>query len=62
MIRLALMLFAMISTTLAGIGVIAVLTVGYDTWVPIITAAAIGFLLAIPASAYVAKKIQDNML
>ncbi len=58
MLRLTLMLFAIIGTTLMGIGVVAVLTMRMDsTAMPIVTAAAAGFLLAIPVSWLVAKQL-----
>jgi hypothetical protein len=57
MIRLASILYSIVATTLAGIGVIAVLTAGYDTTVPIIVAAAIGAVIALPVSYWVALKI-----
>ncbi len=58
MLRLTLMLFAIIGTTLMGIGVVAVLTMRMDsTAIPIVAAAAAGFVLAIPLSWYVAKQL-----
>lgn len=58
MLRLTLMLFAIIGTTLMGIGVVAVLTMRMDsTAMPIAAAAAAGFVLAIPLSWYVAKQL-----
>jgi putative flippase GtrA len=57
MLRLSLMLFAIIGTTLMGIGVVTVLTLRMDTAMPIIASAAAGFVLAIPASWLVAKQI-----
>jgi hypothetical protein len=40
--------------------VIAVLTAGYDTLVPIIAAAIAGALLALPVSYYVAREIYQS--
>lgn len=60
MFRLASILFAMIGTTLAGSGVIAALASGYDTLYPILIGAAIGFVLAIPATYFVTRAIVDN--
>ncbi|MGB5076334.1 MAG: hypothetical protein WBO17_02510 [Sphingorhabdus sp.] len=57
MVRLMMVLFAVISTTLMGVGVIAVLTVGLDTMQPILLAAAAGFVLSLPVSWLVARKI-----
>jgi hypothetical protein len=57
MLRLASILYAVIATTLAGIGIIAVLVTGYDTLTPILVAAAIGALAALPASWSVARQL-----
>lgn len=57
MLRLAVMLYAFIGTTVAGILVVAALTAGYDTLVPIVIAAAVGAVLALPASWFVARAI-----
>ena len=57
MFRLASMLYAIIATSLAGIGVIAVLTMGYDTLIPILGAVAIGAVIALPTALLVAKRI-----
>ncbi|MEX5730022.1 hypothetical protein Ga0609869_003375 [Rhodovulum iodosum] len=48
--RLATLLFSMISSTLMGVGVVAVLVAGYGTLVPILAAAAVGFVLAVPVT------------
>lgn len=56
--RLMWILHAMISTTLMGIGVTAVLAANLPGWKPIVIAAAIGFVLALPASWYVANRIE----
>lgn len=57
MIRLAITLYSIISTTLAGTGIVAVLAAGYGTLIPILAAAAVGFVVAIPVSYFVAKAI-----
>ncbi len=57
MLRLAGMLYSLIATTLAGSAVIAVLTMGYDTLLPILVAAGIGAVVALPVSWGVAKAI-----
>lgn len=58
MFRLSLVLFLFIGTTLAGIGVVAALSMGwYDTTAIIATAAA-GTLVAIPFSWIVARRLQ----
>ncbi len=58
MTRLMMTLFSMISTTLMGVGVVVALTTGNDTLKPILIAAAIGFVLSIPVSWYVAKQLE----
>jgi len=57
MVRLTFLLYSFISSTLAGIAIIAVLSAGYGTLMPIIYAAAAGFIIALPVSWLVAKKI-----
>ena len=58
MTRLMLILFSMISTTLMGVGMIAALTMGYDTLNPLLVAIAIGFGLSLPATWIIAKQIE----
>jgi hypothetical protein len=55
--RLMMVLYSMISTAMAGTGVIAVLSMGYGTLWPIVLAAAAGALLALPVSWAVANEI-----
>ncbi len=57
MVRLASMLFGMISTTLAGALVVVALVMGYTTLTPILIAAGVGFVVALPASVLVARAI-----
>lgn len=57
MLRLSMILFSMISTALAGTAIIIALTLGRVDLMSIIAAAAIGFLLAIPVSWFVARQI-----
>lgn len=57
MTRLMLILFSIISTTLMGTGIVVALTLGMDTLNPILIAAALGFVLAIPVSWLVARQI-----
>jgi len=57
MFRLASILYSLIGTTLAGTAMIAVLTAGFDTLVPIVAAAAIGAVVAVPVTWYVTKAI-----
>ena len=61
MTRLAGILFSLISTTLMGIAIIAALTMGMDTLNPILIAAAIGFVAAIPVTWVVSKKIVNEL-
>ena len=55
--RLMMTLFSMVSTTLMGVGVIIALTTGFVTLTPILVAAAIGFVLALPVSWLIARKL-----
>jgi hypothetical protein len=55
--RLMMILYSVIGTAMAGVGVIAVLTMGYDTLQPILVAAAAGALVGLPASWLVARQI-----
>lgn len=57
MTRLMMTLFSMIATTLMGAFVVAALTMGYVATQPILIAALLGFVLAIPVSWLVAKQI-----
>lgn len=57
MSRLMMTLFSMIATTLMGVGVVIALTTGYGTLKPILIAAAIGFVLALPVSWWVARQL-----
>ena len=61
MFRLATMLYALIATTIAGSFIIAALTAGYDTLIPILIAAGLGAVLSLPVSVYVAKAITRNI-
>lgn len=57
MLRLASILYSIIATTLAGIGIIAVLAAGFGTLTPILIAAAVGAVIALPVSWVVARQI-----
>ena len=59
MLRLASILFSLIGTTLAGSLVVVALTMGYDTLNPILMAAGVGFVAALPVTWLVAKAIQN---
>lgn len=62
MFRLAAILFSMISTTVAGIAVIVVLSMGYDTMMPILISAGAGFLVSIPITWIIAKQITAKIV
>ncbi len=55
--RLTILLYSIIGTALAGSAVIAVLTMGYVTLWPILGAAVVGAVLALPVSWLVAREI-----
>lgn len=57
MLRLASILYSIISTSLAGTGIVAVLVAGYGTLMPILAAAAAGAVLALPISWAVARQL-----
>jgi predicted PurR-regulated permease PerM len=57
MFRLASILYSLISTSVAGSLIIAALVAGYDTLTPIVIAAAIGFVVSLPISWFVAKAL-----
>lgn len=55
---LTLILHLFIGSTLAGIGVIAVLTAGFGTLMPILWAALAGFIIAVPVSMMVSRALK----
>ena len=55
--RLMMILYSMVATALAGTGVIAVLTAGRGTLWPILIAAAVGAIIALPVSWAIARQI-----
>lgn len=57
MSRLFMLLFALIGPSLAGAGVIIVLSAGLVTLKPILTAAALGMALAVPVSWAVMRRL-----
>mgnify|MGYP000754627083 CR=1 FL=1 len=61
MLRLASMLYSIIGTSMAGALVVAALTMGYDTALPIIIAAVVGAVLGVPTSYFVARAILNNI-
>jgi len=52
-------LYAVIGTTIAGILMIAALSAGYDTSQPIIISVVVGFVIGLPVSWVIAKKLID---
>lgn len=56
--RLFMLLLSISVGTLAGIGVIAALVMGYYDWRAILIAAGIGAVIALPATWLVAQRIQ----
>lgn len=60
MLRLAIIVYIFLGPTLAGIGVIAALTMGRFDTASVLAAAMAGFVLALPAAWVVAKQIDNN--
>ncbi len=60
MLRLGFILHLFIGSTLAGVGVIAALTTGYDSLYPILIAALVGFVAAFPITWAVTRKLYEN--
>ena len=61
MLRLSSALYSIIGTSLAGGLIVVALTLGYDTALPIIIAAAVGAVVAVPVSYLVARAITQNI-
>ena len=59
MLRLASVLYSLIGTTLGGSLMVAALVSGFDTLIPILIAAASGFVLAVPVSYFIAKAMME---
>lgn len=57
MLRLASLIFSIASVSLAGTFVVVALVTGHDTLWPIVGAAAVGMVLAVPVSLLVARAI-----
>ncbi len=60
MLRLASLLYSLISTSLAGSFIVVSLVAGFTTLMPILYAAAAGFVLALPVSWLVAKQLYND--
>jgi hypothetical protein len=59
MLRLTMLMYSILGATLAGIGVVAALSMGYYDVMPIVVAAAVGAVVALPASWLVARQLQS---
>ena len=59
MVRLMMLLYSIVGTTLAGIGVVAAVTMNLYDFRSIIVAAAIGAVVALPVVWIVAKKLEN---
>ena len=59
MARLFMLLLSIVMTSLAGIGVVAVLAMGLYDWKSILMAAAAGAVLALPVTWAVARRVQE---
>lgn len=57
--KLMWVLHAVVATVLMGIGITAVLAMAIPGWKPIAIAAAIGFVLALPISWAIGRKIES---
>lgn len=60
MLRLGLILYLFIGTTMAGSAMIAALVAGYDTTVPVVASVLAGFVAAIPVSWGVARALYSE--
>ncbi len=60
MTRLFMLLLSIIMTTLAGIGIVGVLTMGLYDWRSMLAAAAIGAVAALPVAWAVARRLQGG--
>ncbi len=57
MTRLFMLIYSIAGVTLAGIGVVIVLTIGQDTLQPILVSAALGAMLGVGASWVIARRL-----
>ncbi len=60
MFRLASILYSIVGTSLAGSLIILTLTLGYDTLTPILSAAFVGAVIAVPVAYFIAQAIVRN--
>lgn len=59
MLRLARMIYSVIAVTLAGVGVVIMLVLGFGTLLPLLTGAVVGAVVATPLSWIIAQAIHD---
>ena len=59
MTRLYFLLFSIIGTTMAGIAIVFVLSIGWGTLMPIVAAAGTGAVLALPTTWAVTRKLAE---
>lgn len=57
---LFLLVYIFVGATLAGSAMVAALTMGLDTLTPVVYSSLAGFVIAIPISWVIAKKIREN--
>ncbi|MFT5066251.1 MAG: hypothetical protein ACJAWC_001918 [Yoonia sp.] len=57
MLRLASILYSIIGTSVAGAFIVAALVTGYDTLLPILVAAGVGAIIAVPVSYLIANAL-----
>ena len=57
---LFLLVYIFLGATLAGSFMVTALTMGMDTWQPVLYSSLAGFAIAIPIAWVVAKKIREN--
>jgi predicted phosphoribosyltransferase len=60
MLRLGLILYLFIGTTMAGSAMVAALAAGYDTTQPVVLSVLAGFLVAIPVAWAVARALYSD--
>jgi len=60
MLRLTSLLYSIVGTTLAGIGVVAALSMNMYDFQSIIVAAALGAIVGFPVSWLIAKNLQNS--
>ena len=61
MFRLAQMLYPIVGTTIGGVGVVVALLLEQDSVASIVAFAAIGAVIALPVTYFIAKAITENI-